>query len=50
MNINVNFLHTEIYATVCVRVEINDSKHVVYLFNLNELHMDHRTGLIILYV
>lgn len=42
-------MFTHIYATVCVRVEMNDSKDMVYLLNLNELHMDHRTGLIILF-
>lgn len=41
-------MYAHIYATVCVRVEINDFKDMVCLLNLKELHIDHRTGLIIL--
>lgn len=36
------------YATVCEKEEINYSKAIVYQLNLNELHMDHRTRIIIL--
>jgi len=41
-------VHTRIYASVCVSIETNDSKDMVYLLNIHELRLDRRTGLIIL--